>query len=273
MTFLVAAPGAAVAQVPCLTGDPLPAASGDFAVTRDVRQVFLLNDAGRKALMQQGPGTLAYVHVQRKNPPEAFVRLLEGNHYKAPFSFSRAVTAGERDSGVYFVSVHVAPQFGWPAKDENGAPLPGCGARQISVSDPPRRSEFYGIRGQWWLAYRFPVRPEVGGSLFFGRLGVAGSVEFDAPRFFHEEGTPREPNRVSFAEEVRWRVSRGYFGVSARYYPDSEPDREPWRFGFVAGEELPSLKGLPLWMVIGIQAEPLSFSLAFRWDMPGSREP
>lgn len=213
-----------------------------------------------------------FVHAQRVAPRETFVRLLEGKDNETKFSFSRV--------GEYVLTVNAAPQFGWPERDELGTPVQSCARQQITVVEPPRQREFAGVRGQWWAAFRFPVRTEVGGSLFVGRLGVASTVEANWPRFVHPEDQPRELNRLTFAEEVRWRTSRGYLGASLRYFPDPEPNRDQWRVGFVAGEELPSLKGLPIWMVVDLRIderrwtgkfwEPLTFAFAFRFDLPGS---
>lgn len=250
-----------------------PPRAGEFRTEVDVPQVFRLTPDGHAAL---GAMPLAYLRVIRRPTPaspdaEVFVRLLDGAARATRFSFSRA--------GTYVLQVRGARAFGWPDLADSSEPLPGCTDQLAQVAPPKLRRDFEGVRGQWWLAYRPAARAEIGGSVFVNRLGVAVSVEGNGPRFFGNRTDPENFNPVTVASEIRWRVARGYLGATVRYYPDDEPDRDRVRVGIAAGEELPSFKGLPIWMVVDLRVdEPrkqfwkgLDFAFAFRFDLPGSR--
>jgi hypothetical protein len=147
------------------------------------------------------------------------------------------------------------------------------------VTQPEPRGDFEGVRGQWWLAYRTALRAEIGGSVFVNRLGLAATLEGDGPRFFGDRNDPTNLNPLTVAAEIRWRGARGYVGGGVRYYPDEEPDRDRLRFSVAAAEELPSFKGLPIWLVADLRLDErrrqfwrgLDFTFAVRFDMPGSR--
>jgi hypothetical protein len=277
----------ASAQPACLTIKGVTPAN-ELAALLDVANTIELTEDGRKALEQM---PLAYVQVEYQAGAggsaaasasnQAYVRLLEdppaGNSSRqndraaTRFTFTR--------EGRYTLQLRRAKEFGWPNTDGKGEPAPGCALQHIKVKAGPRVGDFSGTSGQWWLAYRPATRVEAGGSIFFKRVGFALSVEANVPRFIGDRDDPSNFNPVTVATEVRWRGSRGYLGGSIRYYPDEEEGLEQYRFGFVAGEELPSFKGLPIWLVADLRLDDpkvtfwreLSFSLAFRFDLPGSR--
>jgi hypothetical protein len=289
----LSAPAVTLAQPSCLTFNKV-APANELAAQLDVAYVLEVTPDGRTALEKM---RLAYVRIEyqgtgasagaasAESTPGAtkpgFVRLLESPTAGDParqkdplatrFTFSR--------EGLYTLQLRRAADFGWPHKDGTGEPAPGCALQQVRVKAGPRIGDFSGTSAQWWLAYRPATRLEAGGSIFFKRFGLAVSVEGNVPRFFGDRDDPKNFNPVTLATEVRWRGARGYLGGSMRYFPDEEEGLDQYRFGFVAGEELPSFKGLPIWLVADLrlndpQAEfwrELSFSLAFRFDMPGSR--
>ena len=95
-------------------------------------------------------------------------------------------------------------------------------------------------------------------------------------------GSPEDPdnlNPVVGALELRWRASRGYLGGGVRYYHDEQPNRDHVRFVFVAGEELPSFRGRPIWLLFDVRLEEpqknflqgLRPSFGIRFDLWGSR--
>ena len=203
--------------------------------------------------------------------PETFVRLLEGTPRVTRFTFGRA--------GTYTLQLLGSPQFAWPAPANTGTVVSVCAPLEVTVDDKKRRPDFTGARAQWWGAYRVPASVELGGSIFAGRLGVAASAELTVPRLIGSDDDPDNFNPVVGSLELRWRGSRGYLGGGVRYYPDEQPDRDHVRFVFVAGEELPSFRGRPIWLLLDIRLEEpqknflkgLRPSFGIRFDLWGSR--
>ena len=188
---------------------------------------------------------LAFLHVRRAAEPPASeiraVRLLTGlgPDRSTRFTFAR--------SGEYWISVHKATDYGWP-QNEHGVPVKGCSEQRIVVVGD-KRPEFAGTRSHAWIAYRPATRFEVAGSVYVGRLGVAGIFE-TAPF-----GGDDDINRWNAGGELRWRGARGYLGGGIRYYPSDEPDRHRVRPVFVAGEELPPFKRHPTWLMLDLRVD------------------
>lgn len=250
----------------------------------DVKQVVRLTSAGMKSL---GNLPLAYVKVVRVEPvtdgsaQPSFVRLFEESpadpiggerSLETHFSFSR--------KGDYALFVYGAPAFSWPLPPtiDSGDPL--CPPTHVNVVEltPEERPDFPGVRGQWWGTYRVPTTVELGASVFVRRIGVAATAALD-PTHLGSRSNPENVNPVTAAIDVRYRGARGYVGGGVRYYPDEEPDRDQLRLIVVAGEELPSFKGRPMWLLLGLRLEQLQknflselrLEFAFRFDLWGSR--
>lgn len=275
----VLAPATASGQHCLVVRDDAPAPDVT-APEIDVRQIIELTPAGVAAL---GSLRFAYVHIVREEKreavgdkqvitaPETFVRLLEGTPRVTRFTFGR--------EGTYTLRLLGSAQFAWPAPANTGTVVSGCAPLEVSVADKKRRPDFTGARAQWWGAYRVPASVELGGSIFAGRLGVAASAELTVPRLIGSRDDPDNFNPVVGSLELRWRGSRGYLGGGVRYYPDEQPDRDHVRFVFVAGEELPSFRGRPIWLLFDIRLEEpqknflkgLRPSFGIRFDLWGSR--
>ncbi len=224
----------------------------------DVKQVVRLGPAARTSMPQN---SFAYVEIVREGGTEridgkdvsrqreTFIRMLRGPNWATPFTFSR--------DGAHTLRGFVSTKYDWPNPIDVTTLTPLCSGATTNVNvDPPvRRKDFPGIRGQWWGAYRLPARLELGGSFFIRRLGFASSAELTLPRAIGDRDDPGNINPVTGAFEIRYRGSRGYIGGGARYYPDAEPDRDHWRPGFFAGEELPSFKGRRLWLLSDLSFE------------------
>ena len=250
----------------------------------DVPQIVRLTRPGLAAL-EGSPH--ACVEVTRETPKEAFVRLMDvvqepdgTRGRETTFSFSRE---GEYTLRGYRRNTFSWPRPAWPpaADPDDPSPAEPLACQPLHVTVPPivRRADFTGTRGQWWVAYRAGSGVEGGASVFFGRFGVAGLAEVSIPRTIGERG-PGDINRVVPGAEIRWRGARGYLGGGVRYFADREPDRDRFRFGFVGGQELPSFRGRPVWMLLDIRVEDvrknfikgLRPGFGMRLDLWGSRE-
>lgn len=217
-----------------------------------------------------GSAMLAFVRVVRADAPDVeFVRLLSPPPTREglptiTFTFMR--------KGAHVLSVRRAAADGWPAKDETGEEVAQCRPQTVEARETPR-PEFDDTRPHAWAAYRLATRVELGGSIFFQRLGIAALVS--------AESFPREPerNRVIPGVDLRWRGARGYLGGGVRYFPDREPDRWHWRPVAVIGEELPSLRGRPIWFLFDFRLDEtdwqwaawqlIDFSFGVRIDLAG----
>jgi hypothetical protein len=250
----------------------------------DVPQIVRMTDAGLDAL---GGSPHAYVEVTRETPKEEFVRLMEviqqpdgRRGRETTFSFSR--------EGLYTLRGYRRDTFSWPSpawpatRDPNDASHPialACEPLEVKVPPIVKRADFTGTRGQWWVAYRAGSGAEGGASVFFGRFGLAGLAEVSLSRTIGERD-PGDINRVVPGAEIRWRGARGYLGGGVRYFGDREPDRDRFRFAFVGGQELPSFRGRPVWMLLDIRVEDvrknfikgLRPGFGMRIDLWGSRE-
>ena len=262
-------PAVAVAQ-PCLTlAGRVP--STPVSVIVDVPVEFALTAAGKRAA---GDLRLVYLEITRRSvagdQPLPFRRLLDGGNQSGAFTFSRKANYEARVLG--------ASSFAWPDLTGGTPKELACDVVQIVSNDPtmPVR-EFEGVRAHLWAAYRPLKHGELGGSVFFRRLGLAILVDAKPPSLFKDDDEGPDLNLVTVAAEVRWRGARGYLGGSVRYFPDEEPGKDPFRVGFVAAEELPSFKGKPIWLFAEIRAdkaqwnifEELSFSAGVRFDLAG----
>jgi hypothetical protein len=276
---LALVPATAGAQPCFVVKDDTPAP--DVAAPEvDVRQIIELTPAGAAAL---GSKRFAYVQIVRQesrafvgnqevvSAPETFVRLLDGTPKATRFTFGR--------KGAYTLQLLASAQFAWPAPASMEPVTTGCDVVEVAVADKVRRPDFTGARAQWWGAYRVPTSVELGGSIFAGRIGVAASAELRVSRLIGSRDDPDNLNPVVGALELRYRGSRGYLGGGVRYYAEDEPDREHVRFVFVAGEELPSFRGRPMWLLVDIRLEDpqknflkgLRPSVGIRFDLWGSR--
>ena len=181
--------------------------------------------------------------------------------------------------GTYTLQLLESPQFAWPKPANAGTIVSACAPVEVYVADKVHRRDFRGTRAQWWGAYRVPTSVELGGSVFAGRLGVAASAELTVSRLIGSPEDPDNLNPVVGALELRWRASRGYLGGGVRYYHDEQPNRDHVRFVFVAGEELPSFRGRPIWLLFDVRLEEpqknflqgLRPSFGIRFDLWGSR--
>jgi hypothetical protein len=245
----------------------------------DVRQVIRLTPEGISLL--QGV-RLAYVKIVREereaprngdrilSPEEIFVRLLDGPRRETTFTFSR--------EGTHTLRVFGSSAFAWPAPASTGEPVSGCEDLSVTVDDAKRRPDFPGVRGQWWAAYRVPTNFQLGGSVFVKRLGFAAATEVNVSRTIGDPDDPSNVNPVIGVFELRWRGARGYLGGGVRYYPDDEPNRDHFRFAAVAAEELPSFKGRPIWLLVGLRLEEpdewikgLRLEFGMRFDLWGTQ--
>jgi len=273
-------PVAAGAQ-PCLVVEDDKLAPDVAAPEVDVRQVVRLTPAGDTALETLGL-RFAYLEIVREATratvdgnasvmaEEKFIRLLDGRPRQTQFKFSR--------HGRYTLRAFGSSTFAWPAPASLGTDL-RCDPLKVDVGEALQRSDFTGVRGQWWGAYRVPAGLEAGGSVFFGRLGVALSAELAVLHAIGPRDDPDNVNPVVGSFELRWRGARGYLGGGVRYYPDDEPNRDHLRFVFVAAEELPSFRGRPIWLLLDIRLEEpqknflkgLRPAFGVRFDLWGSR--
>jgi hypothetical protein len=208
-------------------------------------------------------------------PREVFVRLIDTTH-KTEFTFGR--------KGNHTIELFAVDKYRWPVApdfqtfttgQQPDPPVSVCGhAQSIQVDPAIRRPDFPGVRPQWWVAFRLPLRPEFGTAVYFRRLGFAASIENNLGTTIsnarRDEGEPRKPNTTTGTFEVRYRGSRGYLGGGVRYYPHDEPDRQRVRAGFFAGEELPTWKGRRLWLMLDITLqEPKAYVKGLRVGFGG----
>ena len=251
----------------------------------DIRQVLQLTTAGEAAVR---PFKFLYVEITREAgsevvdgrrvawPQETFVRMIDpaAANTRTPFTFSRPGWHSARLIGT--------AAYSWPAPADppaQGSPVPSCEPFRFEVSPAVLRADFSGTRGQWWATVRLPAKLGAGASVFVGRLGLAASTELSVPEAIGPRHDPSNANRVTAAVDLRWRGTRGYLGGGIRYYPDPEPNRDRVRAVFVAGEELPTFKGRPLWLLVDLSLqEPqknffkgLNLNVGVRFDLWGSR--
>ncbi len=247
----------------------------------DVPQIIRMTPAGIAGVDKR----LAYVVIVRQAGSEVngttvswarqvFVRLIDNTHRTA-FTFSRR---GSHTVELFAVSKYgwpVPPDFETPPNQQPDPPVSVCGYPQSVHVDPAiRRPDFPGLRPQWWVAFRFALRPELGAAVYVRRLGFAASVENDLwatiSNAMRDAGEPPRVNATSGTFEVRYRGSRGYLAVGVRYYPDDEPDRHRLRAGFFAGEELPTWNGRRLWLLLDVTLqEPEAYLKGLRLGVGG----
>jgi hypothetical protein len=248
----------------------------------DVRQIVRLTEQGRAALKDYDFGYLEITRPEKRDAggniawmQETFVRLLDKTAGETPFTFSR--------EGAHRIRLFGARGYTWPAPpqlepgaDGNVTLLCGDQPRTVAVDEPKHRPDFPGVRGQWWLAFRLPARPEIGTAVFFKRLGLAAGVDVSIPDLIGDRNDPSNANPYTGTAEIRYRGSRGYIGGGVRYYPEREPDKDMFRPGVFAGEELPTWKGRRLWLLFDVTLQKpeisgLRFGFGARLDLWGSR--
>jgi hypothetical protein len=192
----------------------------------------------------QGAGDL-FLHVRRLEDGQTFVRAITAVR-PVTFVFSR--------SGNYAIGLAQRAASGaWPSNSV-GTVMAQCNEQRVAIAEESA-SGFTGVRTHAWVGNQLWLKPLVGTSVFVNKFGGAITVGPDGPR-------PGR-NGWTMTADGRYRGTRGYVGAGVRYVSQDDGDGDPRvRPQIVLGQELPSLRGRPVWITLDIAA-----TSRLRWNL------
>jgi hypothetical protein len=230
-----AAARTAAAQAACLDA-PADARVDDVVSIR-------LSPEGARRLR---PNQVAYLHVALRQTNGTDARPVT-----EPWAVRRLPAAGDVTfvfgrAGQYALALFASDGQGWPTPAETGTPVDGCAEQRLAAS-VVRIPDFAGVHAESWIALRLPYHPELGGAVYFGRVGLAASVATTRSSTADSKWIGRA--------EIRRRGSRGYLGGGIAYEPRPAEGRLRIKPLVVLGEELPSFRGRPTWLVLDFRLD------------------